>query len=50
MKEKIIKAFEESASVKQQFIRENLELVIDISRLLSETFNRGNKLILFGNG
>jgi D-sedoheptulose 7-phosphate isomerase len=50
MKEKIIKAFEESASVKQQFVKENIELVIEISRLLSETFNRGNKVILFGNG
>ncbi len=50
MKEKIIKAFEESASVKQKFIKENLDMVIDVSKLLSNTFNRGNKLILFGNG
>lgn len=50
MKEKIIKAFEESVSVKQQFIKENINLVVEISKLLSETFNRGNKLILFGNG
>jgi D-sedoheptulose 7-phosphate isomerase len=50
MKEKIIKAFEESASVKQQFIKENLDMVIEVSKLLSDTFNRGNKLILFGNG
>ncbi len=50
MKEKIIKAFEESASVKQQFIKENFDMVIEISKLLSDTFNKGNKLILFGNG
>ncbi len=50
MKEKIIKAFEESASVKQQFIKENLDMVVEVSKLLSDTFNRGNKLILFGNG
>jgi D-sedoheptulose 7-phosphate isomerase len=50
MKEKIIKAFEESVSVKQQFIRENIDLVIEVSELLAKTFNRGNKLILFGNG
>ncbi len=50
MKEKILKAFEESISVKQQFIKENLDMVIEISKLLSDTFNRGNKLILFGNG
>lgn len=50
MKEKILKAFEESISVKQKFIKENLDTVIDVSKLLSSMFNRGNKLILFGNG
>lgn len=50
MKEKILKAFEESASVKQEFIKGNLELVVEVSKLLSDTFNKGNKLILFGNG
>jgi D-sedoheptulose 7-phosphate isomerase len=50
MKEKIVKAFEESVSVKQEFIKENLDMVVEVSKLLSETFNRGNKLILFGNG
>lgn len=50
MKEKILKAFEESISVKQKFIKENLDTVIDVSKLLSGMFNRGNKLILFGNG
>ncbi len=50
MKEKIIKAFEESAAVKQQFIRDNLDLVIQASKTLSDAFNRGNKVILFGNG
>ncbi len=50
MKEKILKAFEESISVKQKFIKENLDTVIDVSKLLSGMFNKGNKLILFGNG
>jgi D-sedoheptulose 7-phosphate isomerase len=50
MKEKILKAFEESISVKQQFIKDNLDMVFEVSKLLSDTFNRGNKLILFGNG
>ncbi len=50
MKDKILKAFEESASVKQEFIKENLEMVIEVSKLLSDTFNNGNKLIIFGNG
>jgi len=50
MREKILKAFEESVSVKQEFIKENLDMVVEVSKLLSDTFNRGNKLILFGNG
>jgi D-sedoheptulose 7-phosphate isomerase len=50
MKEKILKAFEESSSVKQQFIAENVDMVVEVSKLLSDTFNNGNKLILFGNG
>lgn len=50
MKEKILKAFEESVSVKQDFIKENIERVIEVSKLLSDTFNNGNKLITFGNG
>jgi D-sedoheptulose 7-phosphate isomerase len=50
MKNKILKAFEESISVKQEFIRENVDKIAEVSKLLSETFNNGNKLILFGNG
>lgn len=50
MKEKILKAFEESVSVKQDFIKENIERVIEVSKLLSDSFNNGNKLITFGNG
>ena len=50
MKEKILKAFEESVSVKQDFIKGNIERVIEVSKLLSDSFNNGNKLITFGNG
>jgi D-sedoheptulose 7-phosphate isomerase len=50
MKEKIKKAFEESASVKLEFIKENVDMIAEVSKLLSDAFNRGNKLILFGNG
>lgn len=50
MKEKIRKAFEESISVKQQFVNDNLDTIIEVSKILAETFNRGGKLILFGNG
>ncbi|MBI5408749.1 MAG: D-sedoheptulose 7-phosphate isomerase [Nitrospirae bacterium] len=50
MKEKIFKAFEESVSVKQQFVKENIDVVIEVSKMLADTFTRGGKLLLFGNG
>jgi D-sedoheptulose 7-phosphate isomerase len=50
MKEKIIKAFKESISVKQQFVEQNIEMIMDVSQLIADTFNRGSKLLLFGNG
>src|SRR4030065_1869900 len=50
MKEKILKAFEESIKVKEQFIKENIDAVIEVSKAIADTFNDGRKLILFGNG
>jgi D-sedoheptulose 7-phosphate isomerase len=50
MKEKIIGAFKESISVKQQFVEANIEMIVDVSQLIADTFNRGSKLLLFGNG
>ncbi len=50
MKEKILKEFKESISVKEKFIHGHLDTVIDASRAIAAAFNDGNKLILFGNG
>ena len=50
MKEKILALFEESISVKGQFIKENLDAIVEVSKILADTFDKGNKLILFGNG
>lgn len=51
MKDKIIKAFEESISVKQKFmIEKNIEKIFEVSKLIASAFNEGKKLILFGNG
>ncbi len=50
MREKILKAFKNSIAVKEQFLKENIDTIIEVSRLLANTFNAGNKLILFGNG
>ncbi len=50
MKDKIIKIFKESISVKEKFINENLDTVVEVSKLIANSFNKGGKIILFGNG
>ncbi len=50
MKNQILKAFQESISVKQKFVDDNCETIIEVSKLIADTFNKGNKLLLFGNG
>ncbi|MBI5195728.1 MAG: D-sedoheptulose 7-phosphate isomerase [Nitrospirae bacterium] len=50
MKNKILSIFEESISVKGQFIKENVDAIVEVSKLLADTFDRGGKLMLFGNG
>jgi len=50
MEDKILKAFEESISVKERFVKDHLKLIIDASKTIAESFNEGKKLILFGNG
>jgi D-sedoheptulose 7-phosphate isomerase len=50
MKEKILKEFKESISVKEKFIQEHIDTVIEVSKAIAAAFNEGNKLILFGNG
>jgi D-sedoheptulose 7-phosphate isomerase len=50
MEDKILKAFEESISVKERFVKDHLKLIIDASKIIAESFNEGKKLMLFGNG
>ncbi|MFZ5998861.1 MAG: D-sedoheptulose-7-phosphate isomerase [Nitrospirota bacterium] len=50
MEKKVLKAFEDSVRVKERFARENLRLIIEVSKLIADAFNDGKKLLLFGNG
>ncbi|GAB4405789.1 MAG: D-sedoheptulose 7-phosphate isomerase [Thermodesulfovibrionales bacterium] len=50
MEDKILKAFQESITVKERFVKENIDAIVNASRLIAEAFNEGKKLILFGNG
>ena len=46
----ILKRFKESSEVKNRFLRENLPRLLDVIKLISHTFEAGNKLFFFGNG
>ena len=50
MKDAIFKAFDESVRVKQAFLRDNLETLTRVIDAIVAAFQRGNKLLLFGNG
>lgn len=50
MKEKILKEFKESISVKEDFIKGHVDTIIEVAKEIASTFNNGNKILLFGNG
>ncbi len=51
MKDNILKAFEESIHVKEKFIEEkNITKIFEVCKAIADAFNKGKKLILFGNG
>jgi D-sedoheptulose 7-phosphate isomerase len=50
MKEAIVKAFDESIRVKQAFLRDNLQTLMQAIDAIVAAFKTGNKLLLFGNG
>jgi len=50
MKEAISRAFEESIRVKQAFLRDNLDVLVRAIDALAAALQRGNKLLIFGNG
>jgi D-sedoheptulose 7-phosphate isomerase len=50
VREKILQAAQESAQLKEQFFRDNVDAVAEIVRFITETLRRGNKILIFGNG
>lgn len=50
MKDFILKAFSDSASVKQQFARDHAGRIATVATLLVTAFREGHKVLLFGNG
>jgi D-sedoheptulose 7-phosphate isomerase len=50
MKELILSAFADSATVKQQFAREHVDRIVQVAKLITTAFREGHKILLFGNG
>jgi D-sedoheptulose 7-phosphate isomerase len=50
MKQQVLNAFAESASVKQQFAREHADRIVQVANLVATAFREGHKVLLFGNG
>lgn len=50
MKDRIIKAFEESAEVKRAFVLEHADRIAQVAQLIGRAFREGRKVLLFGNG
>lgn len=50
MNDFILKAFADSASVKQQFARDHADRIAQVATLMVTAFRAGRKVLLFGNG
>lgn len=50
MKDKAIKAFEDSAEVKRRFVRDYADQIAQTAHLLAQALREGRKVLLFGNG
>lgn len=50
MKERVLSAFTESTTVKQQFAHEHADRIVQVVKLIATAFRQGHKILLFGNG
>ena len=50
MKDFVLKAFADSASVKQQFAHDHADRIAQVAALMVVAFREGRKVLLFGNG
>lgn len=48
--DKIKKAYEDSIKVKEEFFRDNLQLIREVAELIAKVLNEGGKILIFGNG
>jgi D-sedoheptulose 7-phosphate isomerase len=50
MEDRIVKIFKESSHIKDVFIGENLDVIVNAVEAITSALKAGNKILLFGNG
>jgi D-sedoheptulose 7-phosphate isomerase len=50
MKDRVLKAFEDSAEVKRRFVQEHADRIVEVAQMITRAFRDGRKVLLFGNG
>jgi D-sedoheptulose 7-phosphate isomerase len=50
MRDFVLQAFNDSATVKQQFVRDHADRIVEVAKLIVRAFREGHKVLLFGNG
>jgi D-sedoheptulose 7-phosphate isomerase len=50
MRDFVVQAFNDSAAVKQQFVREHADRIVEVAKRIVRAFREGHKILLFGNG
>ncbi len=50
MKKSILKSVKDSITVKEKFFHDNIDKILDVANTITNCFNNGKKLLLFGNG
>jgi D-sedoheptulose 7-phosphate isomerase len=50
MKDQINRIFKDHARVQEAFLKENLNLLVEITEVLLNAFRKGRKVLFFGNG
>ena len=50
MKDFVLNAFKESATVKEQFVRDHVDRIVEVAKIIATAFRHGRKVLLFGNG
>jgi D-sedoheptulose 7-phosphate isomerase len=50
MEDHIVKIFRESSHLKEAFVGENLDAIVNVVEVITAALKAGNKILLFGNG